>query len=85
MPLTMKRLLVLLMAVAFASAVDAGPARAAPATFTSTAINQAGGNCMDVRGSAAANGLQLITWSCNGGANQNFTFVPVSGTADWGR
>lgn len=51
-------------------------------TFTSTAVNQNGGNCMDVPNSAATNGLQLVQYGCNSGANQNFTFTPVSGTTD---
>ncbi|HET6215105.1 MAG TPA: hypothetical protein VFE14_19735, partial [Micromonosporaceae bacterium] len=36
------------------------PAQAAPVSFASTAVNQAGGACMDVPGGAATNALQLI-------------------------
>ncbi|HEX6684077.1 MAG TPA: RICIN domain-containing protein [Candidatus Limnocylindrales bacterium] len=79
---TTKRLLVVLLAVALAPIVHAGPSNAAPVQFTSTAINQAGGNCLDLPNGASTNGLQLRLLGCNGAAPQNFTFVPVSGTAD---
>lgn len=62
--------------------VGSGAAYGAPVTFTSTAINQAGGNCAGVPGGGSANSLQLTLASCNSGASQNFTFVPVSGTTD---
>jgi hypothetical protein len=57
-------------------------AEAATASFASSMINEANGNCTDVPNSSATNGTQLIQWSCNSGANQSFTFNPVSGTAD---
>jgi len=59
----------------------AEPARA-EVTFSSTAVNQAGNNCIDVPNSAPTNALQLVQWTCNSGANQNFTFVPVTGLAN---
>jgi hypothetical protein len=55
---------------------------AAATTFASTATNGGGGGCLDVPNGAATNGLQLIDLSCNGGANQSFTFTPVSGTTE---
>jgi GH43 family beta-xylosidase len=61
--------------------VQAQPAAAAVA-FSSNAINQASARCLDVPGSSAANGLQLIQWSCHGASNQNFTFNPLSSTSD---
>src|SRR5688572_23393935 len=69
-----------LLAVAVAPIVYPGQGNAAPVTFTSTAINQAGNNCANVPSSA--NGTQLVLAACNGAASQNLTFVPVSGTAD---
>ncbi|MEU7870514.1 RICIN domain-containing protein [Dactylosporangium sp. NPDC049140] len=57
-----------------------GTAEAATA-FTSTAVN-GNGNCLDVPNSSTANGVQLIQYACNGGANQRFAFTPVSGTPD---
>jgi Ricin-type beta-trefoil lectin domain-like len=72
--------MVVLLAIATVGAVHPGQANAAPVTFTSTAINQAGGNCANVPGSA--NGQQVVLASCNGAGSQNLTFVPVSGTAD---
>ena len=77
-----RRLLAILLPVAFVPIFQAQPAHTAPVTFTSTAVNQAGGNCVDVPNSSSSNGVQLILWSCHGGSNQSFTFVPVSGAAD---
>jgi hypothetical protein len=69
-----------LLAFAMAPFVQPGQGNAAPVTFTSATINQAGGNCANVPSSASA--VQLLLAACNGGASQNLTFVPVSGTAD---
>lgn len=54
----------------------------AATAFTSTAVNQNGGNCLDLPGGSAADGVQLIQWACHGGGNQTFTFTPVSGSTD---
>jgi hypothetical protein len=62
--------------------VAAADAQAAPVTFTSTAVNQAGGVCLTVPNGAATNGLQLVQSTCNSGSSQNFTFTPVSGSAN---
>jgi Ricin-type beta-trefoil lectin domain/Gametolysin peptidase M11 len=32
--------------------------------------------CLDVPGASAANGAKPITWTCNGGANQTWRYVP---------
>ena len=79
-----KRLLAVVSAAAVIPIIHGGssPAQAAPATFSSTVVNMAGSNCTDVPASNPDNGVQLILWSCHGGANQNFTFVPVSGTTN---
>jgi hypothetical protein len=60
------------------------PARAqtAPVTFTSTAVAQHSSRCMDVPNLSTADNVQLIQWSCNGGANQSFRFEPISGVAN---
>lgn len=50
--------------------------------FSSTAVNQNGGNCVDLPNSSANNGVQLVQYGCNGGSNQNFSFTPVPGSAD---
>ncbi|WP_158647453.1 ricin-type beta-trefoil lectin domain protein [Actinoplanes sp. ATCC 53533] len=52
-----------------------------PRTFTSTAVNQNGGNCMDVPAGGTEDGVKLIQWTCNGGGNQSFAFIPVAGTS----
>lgn len=62
--------------------LGASAAHAAPVTFASTAVNTNGGNCMDVPNSQSGNGVQLVQYGCNSGANQNYTFVPVAGTTD---
>ncbi|WP_433174761.1 family 43 glycosylhydrolase [Actinoallomurus sp. CA-150999] len=53
----------------------------AAVSFSSTVVNQNGGNCMDVPW-GTSDDIQLIQWSCNQGTNQSFTFAPVSGTSD---
>ncbi|MEV0401134.1 RICIN domain-containing protein [Actinoallomurus sp. NPDC050550] len=53
----------------------------AAVSFSSTVVNQNGGNCMDVPW-GTSDDIQLIQWSCNQGTNQSFTFAPVSGTTD---
>lgn len=70
----------MVLVASLAPAVHQTAAAAAPVTFSSTVINQSGGNCMDVPGGSGSNGVQLVLWGCHSGTNQNFTFVPVSGT-----
>ncbi len=59
----------------------AQPAGAASA-FTSTAVNQNGGNCANLPNNSTTNGTQLNQAACNGAGSQNLTFTPVSGTTD---
>lgn len=40
---------------------------------TTTLVSAASGRCLDVPGSATANGTQPVIWDCNGGANQQWT------------
>ncbi|MCX3060875.1 RICIN domain-containing protein [Streptomyces beihaiensis] len=47
----------------------------APATATGTYLNitsRASGECLDVSGASTANGAAVITYSCNGGTNQQW-------------
>jgi GH43 family beta-xylosidase len=67
-------------AVCLAAALASAPDAQAATAFSSTVVNQ--GNCVDVPNGAGTSGLQLIQWSCNSGANQSFTFTPVSGSGD---
>src|SRR5262245_46551074 len=55
---------------------------AAITTFTSTAVAQHSARCMDVFGAQTGNDVNLIQWNCHAGANQSFTFTPVTGTTD---
>ncbi|MEU3782942.1 RICIN domain-containing protein [Streptomyces sp900129855] len=73
--------LAVLIGSVMGTVASAPPVHAATA-FTSTAVNQNGGNCLDVPGSSTADGIQLIQWACHGEANQTFTFTPVGGTTD---
>jgi len=50
--------------------------------FSSTAVNVSSGRCMEVPGGQTTNGLQLTQATCTSGANQNFTFVPLSATSN---
>ncbi|MFE2938159.1 family 43 glycosylhydrolase [Streptomyces sp. NPDC059255] len=67
--------------VAFLVAPPVSAATAATA-FTSTGVNQNGGNCLDLPGGSTADGTQLRAFTCGAGAGQNFGFTPVAGTAD---
>jgi hypothetical protein len=45
-------------------------------TTTGSYVNvksRASGECLDVSGASTANGAAVITWTCNGGANQQWT------------
>ncbi|MDH6623085.1 hypothetical protein M2271_000872 [Streptomyces sp. LBL] len=70
---------VLAMVVAF---LVAPPPAAAAVTFTSTGVNQNGGNCLDLPGSSSTDGTQLRSFTCGSGANQNLGFTPVPGSSD---
>jgi hypothetical protein len=59
--------------------VETGPPGAA---FTSTAVAQHSGKCLDVPNATTTTGTQLQQWTCNGLAAQNFQFRPVAGSAD---
>ncbi|WP_405727040.1 family 43 glycosylhydrolase [Streptomyces sp. NBC_00028] len=73
--------LIALLTLAVAFLVAPSTAAAAVA-FTSTGVNQNGGNCLDPPGSSTTAGAQLRAFTCSSGANQNFSFTPVSGTTD---
>lgn len=78
-----RRLLGALVAVVVTVASLAiAPPAAAIVTFSSTAVNQNGGNCLDLPNSSTTNGIQLLQYSCNSGANQRFTFTPVAASSD---
>jgi hypothetical protein len=62
--------------------VDTSEDVAAITTFSSTAVVQHSGRCLDVFGAQTGNDVNLIQWPCHGGANQSFTFTPVAGTTD---
>jgi hypothetical protein len=51
-------------------------------TFTSTAVVQHSGQCLDVPNGTATGGTQLRQWGCNGTSAQSFQFRPVAGTTD---
>jgi endoglucanase len=38
-------------------------------------VGAASGRCIDLNGSASANGSQVQLWDCNGGSNQRFTYT----------
>jgi Ricin-type beta-trefoil lectin domain-like len=70
------------LTMVLATVVQASPAAQAAVTFTSTAVVQNGGRCLDVFGAGTGDNVNLIQWNCHGGTNQSFTFTPVSGTTD---
>ncbi len=78
-----RRLLALAVTVVVTAA---GIAVAEPAsalvTFTSTAVNQNGSNCMTLPGGNTANLVQLTQLGCNAAVYQNFTFNPYSTSTD---
>jgi hypothetical protein len=40
--------------------------------------NRASGACLDVPNFSTTADTQLVTWSCNGGANQGWTLSPIA-------
>ncbi|GGK93463.1 hypothetical protein Sme01_58820 [Sphaerisporangium melleum] len=50
--------------------------------FTSTAVAQHSGRCLDVPDGTTTAGARLRQWGCNGAAAQSFQFRPVGGAAD---
>ncbi len=51
----------------------------AHAQSTSTITAQNSQKCLDISGYSTKPGLSVEQWSCNGGSNQSFSFVPVTG------
>lgn len=73
----------LLAALTLAVAFLVAPPASAAVAFTSTGVNQNGGNCLDLPGGSTTTGAQLRAFACSSGAaGQNFTYTPVSGTSD---
>ncbi|GAA0399942.1 hypothetical protein Acor_22440 [Acrocarpospora corrugata] len=60
------------MLAAAVAVVAQGTASAAPAPGTYTLVNANSGQCLDVPGSSTADGVQLVQFTCNNGANQRF-------------
>ncbi|WAZ19988.1 family 43 glycosylhydrolase [Streptomyces cinnabarinus] len=75
-------LLALLAPLVLATAFLSAPPASAAVTFTSTGVNQNGGNCLDLPGSSTTVGTQLRALTCSSAAEQNFAHTPVSGTSD---
>ena len=48
------------------------------AGFSSTLVNQGSGRCMDENDWTTVAAAQFQQWTCNGGTNQEYAFVPVS-------
>ena len=48
------------------------------AGFSSTLVNQGSGRCVDENDWTTAAAAQFQQWTCNGGTNQEYAFVPVS-------
>ena len=46
--------------------------------FSGTLVNQGSGRCMDENDWTTVAAAQFQQWTCNGGTNQEYTFVPVS-------
>lgn len=70
-PLRQAQLAVIGLAVAFALP------SAAQSTFTSTAVVEHSGMCLEVPGASTANNLQLVQNTCNGRPEQNFRFQVI--------
>jgi hypothetical protein len=54
----------------------------AAVAFSSTAVAQNSGRCLDVFGAQTGDDVNLIQWNCHGGTNQSFNLAPVSGTTN---
>ncbi|HEV8559703.1 MAG TPA: RICIN domain-containing protein [Actinophytocola sp.] len=70
------------LTMVLATVVQASNPAQAAVTFTSTAVVQNGGRCLDVFGAQTGDNVNLIQWNCHGGTNQSFTFTPVTGTTN---
>ncbi|MCZ8164837.1 DUF1800 family protein [Silanimonas sp.] len=70
-PLRQAQLAVIGLAVAFALP------SAAQSTFTSTAVVEHSGMCLEVPGASTANNLQLVQNTCNGRPEQSFRFQVI--------
>jgi hypothetical protein len=46
--------------------------------FSGTMVNQGSGRCLDENDWTTVAAAQFQQWTCNGGTNQEYTFVPVS-------
>jgi Ricin-type beta-trefoil lectin domain-like len=46
--------------------------------FSGTLVNQGSGRCLDENDWTTVAAAQFQQWTCNGGTNQEYTFVPVS-------
>lgn len=46
--------------------------------FSSTLVNQGSGLCMDENDWTTVSAAQFQQWTCNGGTNQQYTFVPTA-------
>jgi hypothetical protein len=67
--------------ITFASSHDAFAVYLTPgfsAGFSSTIVNQGSKLCMDENDWTTVAGAQFQQFTCNGGTNQKYTFVPVS-------
>ncbi|MGO4428020.1 RICIN domain-containing protein, partial [Streptomyces sp. MCAF7] len=73
---------VALLVAPSASGAGTADTAAAATSFTSTGVNQNGGNCLDVPGSSTTSGTQLRANTCNAGGSQSFGFTPVAGATD---
>ncbi|MFE1839609.1 family 43 glycosylhydrolase [Streptomyces sviceus] len=60
------------VALGTALAEPSGETGTTPAAYT--LVNKHSGKCLDVTGGSTADGGDVIQWSCNGGANQKWTF-----------
>jgi hypothetical protein len=45
--------------------------------------NDNSGKCLAVAGASTANAAGVIQWTCNGGSEQQWNFVPASGTDEY--
>ncbi len=50
-------------------------------TFSSTMKAEHSGKCLDIKSGSTDKGVKAMQYSCNGGLNQLFEFIPVDGSA----
>lgn len=76
---SVKQLSTLTCGVLLSGVVLLAPATSQAAILGSVVSETFSGKCLDIKNSSTASGAELVQYTCSGGRNQLFEFVPVNG------